>query len=89
MLVGVTYSETLNKHLYAEWCTLYETHQTEIIQHLLQSNKGSDKYVINVRDISWCCSVQKKGKAPGADGLAMEAIIYYNEKTAYSLSYVV
>ena len=35
------------------------------LQRLSQSNNGSDRYVINVRDISWCCSVQKKGKAPG------------------------
>ena len=46
------------------------------LQRLSQSNKGSDRYVINLRDISWCCSVQKKGKAPGADGLAVEAIMY-------------
>ena len=29
------------------------------LQHLSQSNNRSDRYIINVRDISWCCSVQK------------------------------
>ena len=44
-----------------------------ILQH--QDTEDSDTYVINVQDVASYCSKQKKGKAIGLDGIAMEALI--------------